>query len=202
MVDRETIFKLVSEVLDGTDLRLKVDAFSLRENLEDGQAEVRCDIHDQRTGERHTIDGRGVGLVDAFFNGVVAVYSGQYPSLKSIRFADFAIKATTDTGRQAARSDMAAQVTVSIANSDNREFVFSRASQSITGASLTVVLKGVEFFINSERAYIAVYQALQHARKEKRPDSVARYTEQLSVLVEATSYSEVIERLQRDKAHA
>jgi hypothetical protein len=195
MIDRETIAKLIIDVLDGTDLRLKVDAYELKESLEDGTAEVRADIHDERTGEKKILHGRGVGLVDAFFNGLVAVFSGTYPSLKSIRFADFAIKATDGTGNVHARSDMVAQVTVAIANSEGREFIFSRASPSVSAASLTVVLKGVEFFVNSERAYIAVYHALKHAREEKRSDSVSRYTEQLSILVEATSYSEVIERL-------
>ena len=197
MVDRETIAKLVSEVLDGTDLRLKVDAYSLTESLEDGTAKVTAAIHDERTGEKKDFTGEGVGLVDAFFHGLVDVYSGQYPSLKSIRFADFAIKATDGTGRKHAHSDMMAQVTAAIANSDGREFIFSRGSQSISASTLTVVLKGVEFFINSERAYVAVYNALQHARDQKRPDSVARYTEQLSILVEATSYSDVIEQLQK-----
>ncbi len=195
MVDRETIAKLVTEVLDGTDLKLKVDAYELRESLEDGTAEVRADIHDERTGEKKVVAGRGVGLVDAFFNGLVMAFSASYPSLKSIRFADFAIKAADGTGTVRARSDMVAQVTAAIANSDGREFIFSRASQSISAASLTVVLKGVEFFVNSERAYVAVYNALRHAKDEKRPDSVARYTQQLSILVEATSYSDVIEQL-------
>jgi len=195
MVDRETIAKLVSEVLDGTDQRLKVDAYELNESLEDGTAEVKANIHDERTGEKRVVAGRGVGLVDAFFNGLVAAFSEAFPSLKSIRFSDFAIKAADGTGTVHAKSDMVAQVTAAIANSEGREFVFSRASPSISAASLTVVLKGVEFFINSERAYVEVYNALKHAREAKRSDSVSRYTEQLSILVEATSYSDVIERL-------
>lgn len=200
MVKREAIEALVAEVLDGTELQLKADTYSLDENLESGQVTVRCLVHDARTGEKQTIDGSGVGLVDALFAGLVRVYSGQFPSLTTIRFADFSIKADLDTGRQAAKSDMAAEVALRVANSENREVVFTHRSPSITRSAVNVVLQAVAFFINSERAFIAVYRALQHARSQARPDSVERYTAQLTTLVEATSYSEVINQIRRELA--
>ena len=201
MSQKEAIQELVATVLDGTELRLTVDAYSLNENLENGEVTIQCSVHDERTGEQQVIEGRGVGIVDAFFHGLVQRYSGQFPSLDTIRFADFSIKAKLDTGRDAARSDSTAEVTLRIANSDGREFVFIDVSPSITRSSMTVVLQGVEFFINSERAFIAVYRALQHSRTANRPDSVQRYTAQLSTLVEATSYSEVIEQIRKSELH-
>lgn len=197
MIHKDTIEELVGQVLDGTELKLKVDAYSLEENLETGVVEVRCNVHDERSGLREIIQGRGVGIVDAMFHGLVQLYSEKFSSLKSIRFADFAIKAHVDTGRGAARTDMAAEVTLRVANSEGREFVFTNASPSITRSSLAVVLKSVEFFINSERAFIEVYRALQHARKERRPDSIASYTTQMSTLVEATSYTETIASIRK-----
>ena len=62
-----------------------------------------------------------------------------------------------------------------------------------------VTLLAAEFFINSERAFIEVYRALQHAREKNRHDSIALYTRQLTTLVEATSYSEVIEQIRREE---
>ncbi len=199
MVDREQLETLIREVLDDTELKLKVDRFTLDENLENGQVRLSCQVHDARTGERAAIDGTGVGLVDAFFHGLVNLYAPRYPSLKTLRFLDFGIKAKAGTGRHHTASDMEAHVTLSIANSEGQEFLFQHASHSITGSSLTVVALGVTFFINSERAYVAVYQALEHARLEKRADSVQSYTAKLAVLVEATSYSAVIAKLKLDK---
>lgn len=199
MFKKEAIQKLVAEVLDGTELCLRVDSYTLEENLEAGTAKITCAVHDERTGEKEVIQGEGVGIVDAFFHGLVKKFSGEFPSLNTIRFADFSIKANLDTGRQAARSDMAAEVTLRVANSEGREFAFSHASPSLTRSSVAVVLEAVEFFIHSERAFIAVYRALQHARSQNRPDSVERYTAQLTTLVEATSYSEVIEQIKRSE---
>jgi hypothetical protein len=195
---KDAIEQLVGQVLDGTELRLKVDAYVLEENLESGISKIRCDVHDERSGVREVITGNGVGVVDAMFHGLVTLYSGKYSSLKSIRFTDFSIKANIDTGRESARSDMAAEVALRVANSDDKEFVFTHGSPSITRSSLAVVLKCVEFFINSERAFIEVYRALQHAKREGRPDSITRYTAQLTTLVEATSYTETIGTIRKE----
>jgi hypothetical protein len=198
-VKKEAIGKLIAEVLDGTELRLRVDSYTLKESFEAGTASISAAVHTERTGEKQTINGEGVGIVDAFFNGLVARYSQEFPSLQTIRFSDFSIKANLDTGRQSAKSDMAAEVTLHVANSDGRDFAFSHASPSLTRSSVMVVLQAVEFFVNSERAFIQVYRALQHARTQNRPDSVERYTAQLTTLVEATSYSEVIEQIRKSE---
>ena len=195
MYEKEAIEKLIAEVLDGTELKLKVDSYALEENLENRQVTIRCDVHHQRTGKKKTIHGTGVGIVNAFFNGLVDIYSGEFPSLTTILFSEFSIRAQLETGRDSARTDSNATVTLRVTNSEGREFEFEDSSPSITRSSLRAVLMVAEFFINSERAFIEVYNALQHAREENRPDSIQRYTAQLTTLVGATSYSEVIEQI-------
>lgn len=194
---RESIEKLLEEVLDGTEMRLKVDAYRLEEDLEDGTVRIRCEVHDEHDGERQVIEGEGVGVVDAFFHGLVDLYSKQFPSLNSIRFADFSIEANAETAKQSARSDMAVAVTLRVVNSNDREFSFQHTSPSITRSALYVTLDAVEFFVDCERAFIALYRALEHAKEQNRPDSMALYTSKMSTLVEATSYSEVIDQIRK-----
>ncbi len=201
MTDPETIQALVKEVLDDTGLKLKVDRYQVEEELESRQVRVRCEVHDARTGAPQVIEGRGVGMVDAFFHGMVERYSHEFQSLKSLRFADFSIKAEVATAKAAARSDMTARVALHLLNSDNREFTFTHTSPSVSGSTMAVVIKAVEFFVNSEKAFVAVFRALAHAREQNRADSVARYTAQLATLVEATSYSEVIENIRKQELH-
>lgn len=197
MYEKQAIAQLVGEVLDGTELGLQVDAYSLEENLESGDVKVRCEVHNSRTGEHKTIDGRGVGIVDAFFSGIVALYSDEFPSLGTIRCMDFSVVSNVGTGRGRSGTDMTARVSMMVANSEGREFLFVDESPSITRSSIYAVLRGVEFFINSERAFIAVFRALEHSRKQGRSDSAERYTSMLSTLVEATSYSEVIAQIRK-----
>lgn len=199
MYQKEAIEKLAGEILDGTDLQLKVDAYSLEENLETGDVKVHCEVHHERTGEKNIIEGHGVGIVDATFHGLVALYSGDFPSLNTIRFADFSVKADLESAHEDARTDMTAAVTLRVANSEGREYLFTHASRSITQSSIAVTLEAAEFFLNAERAFIMVYKALRHAREKNRADSIERYTGQLVTLVEATSYSEVIEQIRRSE---
>ena len=197
MQQKDAIDQLIAEVLDGTELRLTMDSYTLEENCENGEVRLRCAVHNARSGERQVLESHGVGIIDAFFVGLISNYSATFPSLSTIRFADFRIDAKLETGRDTARSDSTAEVILRIANSDGQEVLFSDTSKSITRSSIQVVLQSVEFFINSERAFIAVYRALQHAREDRRPDSVQRYTQQLATLVQVTSYSEVIEQIRR-----
>ncbi len=197
MHQKEAIEELVAEILDGTQLNLTVDSYTVSEDLEARNVQIHCEVHDVKSGEKQIIEGNGVGLIDSFFNGFVALYSNDYPSLKTIRFADFSIKARIEAGKNFL-SDSAAEVTLRVANSEGHEFAFTDVSQSITASSINTVLLAGEFFCNSERAVKVIYKALQHARETKRPDSVTRYTQQLTTLVHATSYSEVIEQIKRD----
>lgn len=197
MPHRRMIAELVEQVLDGTELKLAVDGYRLQENLEEGRVELECEVHSTKTGERYSIQGSGVGLVNAVFTALLERYSDEYPSLKTLQFSDFSIQAHVATGDDKARSNMAAEVELQVLNSEGRAFDFKHASRSITGSSIYVVLECVEFFVNSERAFLAVYRALEHAKEQNRHDSVERYTGQLATLVEATSYSDVIERVRR-----
>ena len=197
MHQKEAITDLVAEILDGTQINLKVDNYDLHEDLETRRVKIHCAVHHVTSGEKQVIEGTGGGLIDALFNGFVKIYSAEYPSLKTITFADFSIKAKIETGHYSL-SDSAAEVTLRVSNSEGHEFAFSDTSQSITGSSINTVLLAAEFFCNTERAVKVIYKALQFARESKRPDSVRRYTAQLTTLVHATSYSEVIEQIKRD----
>lgn len=195
---RQTISDLVARVLDGTELKLAVDGYRLEESLEEGHVEVECLVHSKQTGERESIRGQGVGLIDAVFTALHDRYSDQHSSLKTLHFQDFQVSAQAGTGGDGSKSDMTAEVQLKVLNSQGRSFRFNHTSPSITGSSIHVVRECVEFFVNSERAFLAIYRALQHAKKENRHDSVELYTAQLATLVEATSYSHVIEKVRSE----
>ena len=199
MQRKNSIEALVAEVLDGTELVLRVDSYSLNENLETGEVSISCDVHHEKSGEQQVIEGKGVGIVDALFHGFVDIYSQTYHSLETIRFVDFSVAAHIDRARTGALTDSSSKVTLCVANSEEQEFLFTHESPSSTRSSIEAVLQAAEFFVNSERAFIAVYRALDHARKENRVDSVARYTKQLTTLVGATSYTEVIDKIRREE---
>jgi hypothetical protein len=148
-------------------------------------------------GDVLEVDGRGVGLLDAFFEGVMRRFADEYPSLRTIAVSDFRVGSGFD-GAQGRRSDAVAVATLRVRNSEGVEFQFERRTPSVTRSSVRVALDALTFFINSERAYVQLHLALKDAKDRRRSDLVEKYRSQMAVLVSATSYSEVIEKLRRD----
>ena len=51
------------------------------------------------------------------------------------------------------------------------------------------------YFVNSEKAFIRIYNLLQHHRADGRTDLVTKYQLLLGQMVQNTSYTEVIEQI-------
>lgn len=197
-VDMESTNQLVREVLGDQYLDLRVDRFQLEEDVLTGNCTVQCELHKRPTGKKMEIKGMGVGFVDAVYHALQRALSESYPSLNSIQFSGFRVEAILDTRRERAGSDAVGRVVLSLENSRGRQFDFSHASRSITGSTMIVTLMGVEYFVNTERAFVTLQRALEDARKRNRSDLVERYQIQISAIVENTSYSELIERMRTE----
>ena len=190
MIIQKDTEALIRDVLGEKYVDLKATKLTFEEDFTSERVRVRCEVTDDAGVQQ--IEGEGVGLIDAFFGGLSKHLSRNYPSLKTIVFADFLVKADVNTKKASAGSDAAARVELIVENADKRRFTFSHASRSITHSSVAVTIQACAYFLNSERAFLQVRQALEHAQKENRQDTVKRYTAILAQLVENTSYSEAL----------
>ena len=145
------------------------------------------------SGKTESITGTGVGFIDALYHGMIAYYGREYPSLETISFTGFSVRAEMETSHQKG-ADAEGVVSLAATNSDGRVFTFEESGRSIVAASIAVVVEALEYFINSERAFLTVYNARQDAADRNREDLVRSFTEQMMQLVKVTSYSSVIER--------
>jgi len=195
--DQAQILQLVREALGPDYLALRVDRVSFEEDLVATEGRLHAHLHNEATGEKHAIEGRGVGLVDAFFQALIGRLASEYPSLRTIEFSKFQIDGRLDTKRQVQGADAEGEVILVVRNSDGKEFEFRDSSRSITASALRAVLQVVEYFVNSERAFISVWKRLEDAKARNREDLVQSYTAQLVELVKNTSYSEVIEGIRK-----
>ena len=160
----------------------------------DGQTEVKAKVNER--GQTVEVEGKGVGVVDAFFHALLARYAIEYQSLKTLRLAGFSVSADID-GKDAS-TDAVGTVTIDVTNSDGRRFTFSDSSQSVTASIGRAVVAVVQHFVNAERAFITLFNARKDALERGRADLVARYTAELSEVVESTSYADVIEAKKRE----
>ena len=199
MYHRSATEELIQKVLNEGYVNLSADTYELRETLGEGQCSVCVSLTRTDPSERsEQINGTGVGFVDALYHGLVDHYAREYPSLETVTFTGFEVKGNMGT-THAQGADAECVVTLIVKNTAGREFRFEDRDRSLVAASLRVVVEAAEYFINSEKAYITVFNAMTDARQRNRPDLIERYTGQLAELVKTTSYSEVIERIQESQ---
>lgn len=195
--DAQRVDALAREVLGDSYVHFRLDRIIMDEDVNEGVVKVRSTLSRSGTDEKVELEGQGVGLVDAFFDGVVSRFAEEYPSLKTIKISDFSLGSGFDRSR-GRQSDAMALATLRVKNSEDVEFTFTSRAASVTRSSLRAVLDALTFFLNSERAYVQLHVALKDAKARRRADLVERFQSQMATLVGATSYSEVIERIQKE----
>jgi hypothetical protein len=144
------------------------------------------------------VEGKGVGVVDALYSGVIDRYGREYQSLKTIQIVGFHLTADMESKKAQAGVDAVGKVTLDVTNSEGRHFTFHDTSRSITTSSARAVLQCVQYFLNAERAFLTLYNARRDAMARGREDLVARYTAELAEVVESTSYAEVIANIRKE----
>jgi hypothetical protein len=195
---REDVLALMRQALGESYCDLAVNRVVIEEDLRHGATSISAEVFDAATGTTSVIAAKGVGLIDAFFRGMVQRFAKEYPSLNTIKFSSFSVKAKLDTKRGFSGADSEAEVTVEITNSEDKQFLFAHHSPSLISASIVTTLRGLEYFINSERAFVSMYNAYKDAKERNRSDLVQRYTSGMAILVQNTSYSEVIDKMRTD----
>lgn len=186
------------DVLGDDFLTLSVPQYELRENFDDDFCVVTCTVVENPSKHTFSLEGKGVGMLDAFFHALAARYTDEHPSLETIRFSSFLVRGLMGDASDSAASDAKAEAIVGVTNSSGVEFQFGAVSPSVSHSSIEAMLAAVEYFLNSERAYVRLYKALQHYKSSGRPELVAKYTELLSAMVRNTSYSSAVERIKSD----
>ena len=186
---------LIKRVLGTNYLQLSLLKLSIEE-LPSSGASVKLSVGE---GDQHVeVEGKGVGVVDAFYNALLDRYGREYQSLKSIELASFSVAADIETKHNQAGVDAVGRVTLDVTNSEGRHFMFSDASRSVTTSIARAVLACVQYFVNAERAFLTLHNARRDALARGREDLVARYTAEMAEVVESTSYAEVIANIRKE----
>lgn len=186
---------MVREVLTDDYLSLEIWNYQFSEDVRSHMARMLCSLQRSDETEIRSVEGQGVGMIDALMNGLKGHLAEEFPSLEHIQFVDFSISGDfTSAKLSKAQSDAKGRVRLVVENSGGREFEFEDTSVSISASSVGVVVACAEHFINAERAVLRVYDWIEDAKRRSRPELAERYTHRLADLVSNASYSEAIER--------
>jgi hypothetical protein len=187
---------LIRRVLGTNFLQLDVVKLTIDEDPASGTSSVKVQLTEGT--QPVEVDGKGVGVVDALWGGLLSRYAREYQSLKTIQLVAFQVGADMESKKSAAGVDAVGRVSLDVTNSEGRHFAFSDASRSVTTSTARAVLACVQYFVNAERAFLTLYNARRDAIARGREDLVARYTAEMAEVVEATSYAEVIANIRKE----
>jgi hypothetical protein len=189
---------IIKRVLGQDYMEHQIERLVYEEEFATGKSKVRLVLVPAQGGETCSVEGEGVGVVDATLHALFSRFAPEYHSLESIQFIGFEVRAKLDTKQQHAGSDAVGEVTLDVRNSEGKQFHFADSSRSVVSSASRAVLAAIEYFVNAERAYITLYRALKDARERDRHDLVTRYTRELAEVVKSTSYTEVIDKIRKE----
>ncbi len=186
---------LIRKVLGANFLTLTLGKLAIEEQPGTGSA-VKVTV--QEGDQPVDVEGKGVGVVDALYSGLLGRYAREYQSLQTIQLVGFHVAADIQTKQAQAGVDAVGRVTLDVTNSEGRHFQFTDASRSVTMSTARAVIGCVQYFVNAERAFLTLYNARRDALARGREDLVARYTAEMAEVVQSTSYAEVIEKARKE----
>jgi hypothetical protein len=197
---RAEILDKMRDILGEEYVTLKILSYRLEEDLETEHARISCQlVNGTQPQAVRQVEGEGRGLLDACFHSLLNSLAEEYPSLKTISFKDFSVKGLMSTRDEDSGSDAEAEVALTVLSTEGHDFTFTTTSRSIARASVEVTLEAINYFINSEKAFIQTYRYLQHYRAEGRTDLVTKYQLLLGQMVQNTSYTEVIDQIKAEE---
>lgn len=187
--------RLIRKVLGAEDvLDLTVVRTRVEETLVDDSAGTHCAVElavVPSEGDAYEVRGEGVGLVDAVYEALMNRYAAQHPSLRTLSFDAFDVRAAC----QEHGCGGSVEVTLSVRNETGRLFDFEAVGRSTLGAAVAAMSGLVAYFVNAERAFLRLHDALTDAQQRHRPDLVEQFRNQIVDLVfDGAEYTSLVGR--------
>jgi hypothetical protein len=171
--------------------KLLIPTFRLDENLQNNISTVYYSA--LLEGESPlSIVGSGQGVVDALFGSLVESLSPRFLSLNQLEFEDFALRVSFAEARHRARTDAPVEVCLTISSSPFYKTFFRHESVSLVSASIEVVRKSVEYFINLEKAFFLLRGDIVSATERDRQDLIIEASSNIVEIVKIISFEELL----------
>ena len=185
-LQRRQIDASVRETLGLNSLALQDEFITISETKKGSPTTVDFMFHEiSNTKKKHvTINSSGRGFIDAIFRGMVDEYSKQYPSLNQIKLKKFTVSTPGFLDEETA-SDVEVSLRFEISNNF---FTFSNRSNSIVRSAYCNLLETFQFYINCEKCFFVLRNAVKDARERNRSDIVSSCSYKMSNLTKMISY--------------
>ena len=184
-MNTDLIDEYVAEYLKNP-VSIVLNSFSLKEE----ESYAFIDISVMVSASSMKVSGEGVGLVDAGFNALINHFSRDYPSLATIQLSDLYFQISTKS-EQSVNLKSKTLMRLEFSNFRKNKTFFEDRTTSIGFTAISVLVKAIEFYINSELLFKRVRFLIKDAEDRSRYDVASKLKYVLSRVVEVTSYQDV-----------
>ena len=191
---------VIREVLADRYLSFAIERLNIHEDLLNKETSVQgCLVIANLEGKliNYDLEGVGKGLFDVLFTCAIEKLVDDCHSLRNLRLEEFNVNVDKVDLKRVRRkgigADARVEASLTVDNGSGKLIPFESRNQSLIAASVDVVCKTIEFFVNSERAVLRLKKLLKDAKKRNRGDLCNQYIAKLSELVFNTSYEKSLE---------
>lgn len=183
-MNTELIQEYIEEYLQEP-FKMRLSSYTVTEQESLASVELGLVIN----GANHTAVGTGIGLVDAGFNSLMGHLSEKYTSLLTIRLTDIYFQ--IDLKRDVVDLKSKTLIKIEFENDRKKKVFFKDRTTSLGFTTMSVLVKAIEFYVNSELLFKRLKYLVKEAEGRSRPDVASKFRYMLSKIVEVTSYQTV-----------
>ena len=165
---------------------LELKSYHLFEEPDSSKIELNL-IND---GESITVEGLGVGMIDAGFNSLVGHFSKKYPSLNTVKLEDVYFQVDHRAGKDLSLKSKT-EIKLEFSNHCKDRTWFSGKTSSMGYTGVSVLVSAIQFYMNCELLFKRMKFLLEDAESRGRHDIASKYKYVLSKVVEVTNYQTI-----------
>ncbi len=191
---RDRLTDIIRSLLGDDYISLDIETVEIVEDLSCDKTSIYCSYSLSSEEKGAIVEGTGTGVVDALYNAFVNRIGEDYKSLRELKLVDFRLSADGLNKYRVKPGTGAFVEAQMMIGGDADRILFRSRSRSMNTAAIKVVSAVIEYFINSEIAFLRLKALYADAKSRNREDLATNYRRKIIELVSANSYAKILDR--------
>ena len=170
----------------------KIDLVRLEcvENFKKNETLTKIQMKTPGRTSRIKCSGQGVGIMHSMFVCLKEMYAAEYPSLKDISLCSFIANTYIEKSSPAA-IESRIEIIVEFENKYGHKTPFRASSTSLLKSAALSLISAIQYYINSEKAFVRLRSLIADADRRRRPDIKMDLIYKITKIVGVSSYEEL-----------
>ena len=178
---------------------LKKDAYTIKlltldcfEDFQNNKTITKLTMSANNRTDKIDCSGTGVGVIHSLFLCLKELYAPEFSSLENINLFSFVVNTRFDTAESFEKTDAYVEVIVEFKNVYGAVTPFRATTSSLLKSAAAALVSAIQFYINSEKAFLGFRELIDDADVRQRPDIKTDLVYKITKIVGVSSYEELV----------